>query len=172
MFKIISSIVISMPILVYGYYQSYKEEYRLTDLLELYKALNIFKNEISYLYSPIGQSFYNISTKINAPISNIFLTISQRLNDDFDSDFETIFRDTIKDYSSSTYLNNQDIKEFISLGNTINHLDVSSVISAINIFDTYIEHEIESIEKSKAQTKKTYQSLTILSTILIIIILL
>ncbi len=172
MFKIISSIIISVPLLIYGYYQSYKEEYRLMDLLELYKALNIFKNEISYLYTPIGQSFYNISKKVNSPISDIFQSISEDLENELDKDFETIFINSINNTKKSTYLNAGDIKEFISLSKTINHLDVSAVISAINIFDTYLEHEISLLEKSKSQNKKTYQSLTILSTILIIIILL
>ncbi len=172
MFKIFAISLLMSPIIIFGFYQSYKESFRLKDLNELNKALNIFKNEISYSNKTIDESFYSISNKVAIPIATIFFEISKRLKIDTDTNFEIIFEEVTKKYSKYTYLTDRDIEEFISLANTINDLDSSSIISSINIFIEYIKCEISQLEKTSRQSKKTGQSLTVLSAILIVIILL
>ncbi len=172
MLKTLSLSLVICPILIFGFHKSYKDFYRIKDLSELYKALNIFKNEISYSNKTISDSFNSIYKKTNEPISLIFLDSSIELKNNTDIAFQTILIKSINKYNASTYLSKKDIYEFISLSHTINHLDSDSIISSINIFLSYIENELNLVKNTSIQTKKTGQSLTILSAILIIIILL
>ncbi len=172
MIKLLSTIAIAVPMLLFGFYQSYKDSYRQSDLKELYKALNLFKNEISYSYRTIAESFKNISTKVSSPTSAVFSTISTTLENENTLTFEQIFENAIFEYKDLLYLNDADIQEFISLSKTINYLDNTSIISFIDIFLSYLENEISTLDSITIKNKKTYQSLTVLSTLLIIIVLL
>lgn len=172
MIKSLALIFTSFPILIFGFYQSYKEIYRQKDLKELYKAFNILKNEISFSYRTLDESFDSISNKINKPIDEIFKNISMHLKSDNDFSFEEIFSNSISETKKNTYLTTQDINELIDLSKTINHLDNTSIITSINIFCSYLETQINELEEISKKNKKTYQALTILSSILIIIILL
>lgn len=172
MIKSISLILISTPIILFGFYQSYKDLYRQKDLQELYKGFNILKNEINYTYRTIEDSFDSISNKINKPINKIFSTISEHLKSDSDYSFEEIFYNCIFDMKDKTYLSNQDIEELIDLSKTINHLDNTAIITSINIFLNYLDMQIKELEEISKKNKKTYQALTILSSMLLIIILL
>ncbi len=172
MIKLISMIFISLPILIFGFYFSYKESYRQKDLKEVYKAFNILKNEISYSFRTLADSFLSISTKVNKPVADIFLSISEDLKNDNELEFSQIFENSILKYSGNTYLSKSDIREFIDLSKTINHLDEKSIISSINIFMNYLETEIKTLEENSVKSKKTYQALAILSSLMIVIILL
>ncbi len=172
MIKLFSILVTTTPILIFGFYYSYKDTFRQADLRELYKAFNILKNEIDYSFKTLSQAFLSISNKVNYPMSEIFLDLSENIETDNDLTFDEIFIHSIKKNISKTYLNKNDINEFLDLSKTINHLDNNAIISSINIFLAYIENELELLENSKNTNRKTYQSLTVLSSILLIIILL
>lgn len=172
MIKSLALIFMSAPILIFGFYQSYKDLYRQKDLKELYKAFNILKNEINYSYRTLEDSFESISTKVNYPINKIFSNISEHLKQDSDLSFEEIFYNCIDKSKSNTYLNNQDILELSDLSKTINYLDNMSITTSINIFLNYLETQINELEDISKKNKKTYQALTILSSILVVVILL
>ncbi len=172
MIKLFSLLITTTPILIFGFYYSYKDMYRQSDLRELYKAFNILKNEIDYSFKTLSQSFSSISNKVNYPMSEIFFDLSENIESDSDMTFDELFICSIRNNISKTYLNKRDINELLDLSKTINHLDNTAIISSINIFLTYLENELELLENSKNTNKKTYQSLTILSSILLSIILL
>lgn len=178
MINFILATVCAVPIIIYGFYYSYRDLYRYTDLREFYKAFNIFKNEIDYSYRTISQSFLSISTKVNEPVSIIFNTLANDValdstkNNNIDASFEEVFENSIKSTIKSTFLNDRDMAELLDLSKTINHLDTNAILSSINIYLLYLENELLELEKTKTKNQKTYQSLTILSTILVIIILL
>lgn len=172
MFKLYISFITTIPLIIYGFYYSYKDSYRYTDLRELYKAFTMFKNDISFSYFTLSKSFSSISFKTNDPISSIFKLLSENIENNTELSFEEIFEYSINKNIKNTYLNNRDLAEFLSLSKTINYLDNTSIISSINIFLLYIENELNTLEETKNKNKKVYQSLTILSSILIIILLL
>lgn len=172
MIKILSCTLVSIPILIFGFYNSYKDSYRRKDLAEVYKAFNIFKNEITYSYRTLEEVFLSISKKVDKPISEIFLSISESLGNEYDDTFEDIFKNIINEHKKNNFLSERDINEFIDLSKTINHLDDKSIVSSVNIFLSYIETELNQLNEIVDKNKKTYQSLTILSTILVFIILL
>ncbi len=171
MIRTFAFIILISPVVIFGFFQSYKETYRLKDLHELLKALNIFKNEINYSNKIITDTFLSISNKVSEPISTIFYELGNNI-DNYDDSFEESFSNIITKCSKKTFLSTQDINEFISLSSTINHLDISSIISSVNIFSQYIKIEISQLEKTSKLAKKTSQSLTILSALLLLIILL
>ncbi len=172
MIKLISLLITTFPIMVFGLYYSNKDIYRQKDLRELYKGLNILKNEIDYSFKTLPQCFLSISRKTNYPINEIFYTLSKDLEIESDYSFEEIFKNSLHSTINKTYLNKNDFKEFLDLSSTINHLDNTAILSSINIFLVYLKTEIDNLENIKSKNKKTYQSLTILTSILLIIILL
>lgn len=172
MIKLYTSFLITLPLVFFGFYYSYKDTYRYNDLRELYKALNIFKNEINFSYLTLSNSFLSISKKINNPISAIFKTLSENIESNNNDNFDEIFEKSINIHMKTTFLNKRDVNEFLSLSKTINYLDNNAIISSINIFLIYLENELQSLEEIKNKNKKIYQSLTILSSILIVILLL
>lgn len=172
MIKLIASVFISTPILIFGFYKSYIETYRQKDLKELYKALTLLKHEISYSSRTLEEAFFSISTKVNYPISDMFLLISEMLSKEHDLNINEIFEKAILQNKDKTYISDQDIRELIDLSNTIGHLNAEAINENLDIYILYIKREIEDISQTSKDSKKLYQTLSILSSILILVILL
>lgn len=172
MIKLFASILISCPILVFGFYKSYIDTYRLKDLSELYKAFNMLKYEIEYSSKTLEDAFYSISTKVKYPIADIFNSISLGLKNERDLNIFEIFQNAIISNRHKTYLTDSDIQEFIEMSNTIGYLNNTSILSNIDIYLITLQKEIDEIGKNNKSTKKMYQSLSLMFSILLIIILL
>lgn len=172
MIKLFASLLISCPILVFGFYKSYIDTYRLKDLSELYKGFNMLKYEIEYSSKTLEDAFYSISNKIKYPISDIFNAISIGLKNEHDLNIFEIFKNAIISNRYKTYLTDSDIQDFIEMSNTIGYLNNASILSNIDIYLITLQKEIDEISKNNKSTKKMYQSLSLMFSILLIIILL
>lgn len=62
-----------------GRYISQKYRYRLEELEEIKKALNIFKSKIKFTYEPIPEIFEEISRNSNQNISNLFRKAKEKM---------------------------------------------------------------------------------------------
>lgn len=172
MIKFLASMMISFPIITFGFYRSYKDDYRKKDLQELYKALNILKHEIDYSFRTLDEAFYSISTKVSYPISDIFYNIYENMKSEVDMSLTNIFEKSIEINRRKTFMSKKDLDEFLDLSKTINHLNENAINSRIDIFMDYINTEISVLQVESAKNKKLYQTLSILSSILVVIILL
>lgn len=172
MIKFFASILIGFPIITFGFYKSYKDDYRKKDLQELYKALNILKYEIDYSFRTLDEAFYSISTKVSYPINDIFYCIYENMKSEVDMSLTDIFNKSIDINRRKTFLSKKDLDEFLDLSKTINHLNENAINGRIDIFMDYINTELSLIQIEGAKNKKLYQTLSILSSILVIIILL
>ncbi len=171
MIKILGGILVSLTICIYGFYYSYKESYRQKDLQLLKKSLTIFSSEINYAMSTIEVAAKNISEKTSHPINKIFSDFNKELKENNNSDIYYMWKNSIENNVSSTYFNEEDIREIITFGKTLGYLDHNQQIVNINLLLEYINNAIEEIESTKNQDKKLYQTLSVLGSLLVVIIL-
>ena len=64
-----------------GRYIAKQYRYRLEELEEIKKALNIFKSKIKFTYDPIPDIFYEISKNTSSNISNLFILAKEKMNE-------------------------------------------------------------------------------------------
>lgn len=65
-----------------GRYISQKYRYRVEELEEIKKALNIFKSKIKFTYEPIPEIFVEISKNTNYNISKLFKKATENMQDE------------------------------------------------------------------------------------------
>ncbi len=70
--KIAGIVFVMLATTFMGFYYAGKDIFRIKDLLEMKKALNILKSEIEYSLTPLPEAMNNISQKIDGDVGKIF----------------------------------------------------------------------------------------------------
>lgn len=168
--KIFASIIILIGFSSFGFYFSYKPIYRKNDLLEMKRALLTLISEIN-LFSNINEAILNIEKNLDKPIKNIFIKFRKNMKEKRGEELFLLWEDAIKNASYETYFIKEDIDNINIVGKVIGSIDRSFNIEGLNIVIDYIDNEIKNIEMEKAKNFKMYQSLGLLSGLMIIILL-
>ncbi|WP_317367168.1 stage III sporulation protein AB [uncultured Tyzzerella sp.] len=168
--KIILSIVILIGFSIIGIYYSYKPIYRKNDLLEMKRALLSLASEITF-FSNIDEAILNIEKNLQKPVKNIFKRFRKNLEEKRGEELATLWSDALKNGCYETYFTREDIENINILGKIIGSLDISFNVEGLNIIIDYINSTVEILENEKNKTFKMYQSLGVLSGLMIIILL-
>lgn len=168
--KILGFIIVIISTSLIGFFYSYKESFRISDLSEMKKALTILKSEIEYALSPLSVALLNIADKTKNPISNIFSQVSYEIEKRSGQEISDIWKKSLLDNSIKTYLVKEDIQYFESFGKCLGYLDRQLQLNNIEITINYIKDKIEILNIKSEKNKKMYNSLGILSGILICIL--
>lgn len=154
-----------------GFYYSYKDSFRINDLLELKKAFIILNSEISYSLSSLPDAFKNISERTNEPVNKIFNDLSSRLCQKDGKGIYEIWCEILDKHKSKTFYNNEDIDTLCAFGKVLGYLDRSMQINNIKSVIDYIDEKCSEIRMTNLKNKKMYQSLGVLSGLILILIL-
>lgn len=168
--KIFSSIIILIGFSTIGFYYSYKPIYRKNDLLEMKRALLSLSSEINF-FSSITEAILNIEKNLDKPIKNIFVKFRENMEKRRGEELLILWEEAIKTGSYETYFTKEDIENINLVGKIIGSLDREFNIEGINLIIEYINTTIKNIENEKSKNFKMYQSLGILSGLMIIILL-
>lgn len=168
--KIVSSIVVLCGFSFLGFYYAYKPLYRKNDLCELKRGLLSLVSEIKFL-SNLNEAILNIEKNLNNPIKTLFTNFRQNIQQKRGENLSTLWQDALNKSKNQTYFTKEDIENINVVGKIIGSLDKDFSIDALNIVIQYIDGTIKIIDKEKTKTFKMYQSLGVLSGLMIVILL-
>lgn len=170
--KISGSLLIVISSAILGMYYSFKDTFRINDLTEMKKALTVFKSEIEFSRTELWEAFTNVSERVAGPVGGIFICTAGELRKKSGQTAGGIWNDVIERKKNETYFLKEDLDAFFSFGKTLGYLDLNMQINSIDLCVQYIDQRIESLMISSSKTKKMYQSLGVLTGLLIAVILL
>lgn len=180
MLKILGMILVFISSTLGGFYFASKDTYRIKDLKEIKKALKMLEGEIIYARNEMNTAFDNISCRIPYPISKIFSDVFQdKFSNEFsdkrdiliyDENIKELWINSLERNQKNTFLNTQDIEYLKGIGDLLGYLDVDTQKNALEIYILHIDDEIKLLNESKDKNMKMYQSLGILTGLLVIIL--
>lgn len=169
--KILGIIFILISGTSFGFYYSFKPIYRKSDLLEMKRAILILNSEIKFLSTSIKEALNSIEKSITGPISNIFSIFKKEIDQRRGEELYLIWEDSLEKSVKNTYFIKEDVEKFKLIGKSIGSYDKELNINGLNIILDYIDLSISEIEKEKLKNIKMYQSIGILGSLALIILL-
>ena len=169
--KIIGATIVFIFFSIIGFYYSYKPLYRKNDLLEIKKAILILNSEIKFLSTSIIEATYKIENLVENPIKNVFVYFRSLIEIYDGKSIEEIWIRAVDNALVKSYLNSEDIKNFKSIGKYICSYDKELSLNGFNLILSYIDNAILQIENQSNKHIKMYQSLGVLTGLIIIILL-
>lgn len=169
--KIIGIILIFLSGTSFGLYYSFKPIFRKNDLLEMKRALLILNSEIKFLSTSIKEALKSIENSVSSPIKDIFFKFRNNLDEKRGESLYSIWEETLKNTIKNTYLTKEDENKFKLIGKTLGNYDKELNLNNLNIIFEYIDTSLKEIEKEKLKNMKMYQSVGILGSLALIILL-
>ena len=152
-----------------GFILSKSYTYRIKELNELLKLINIMQNKIKFTRKPLAEVLEETSQiKEETNISNIFLITSTELKK---QKIEDAWKKGVNETKNTLNLNKNDINLILTLGNVLGKTDVEGQISEKNQFSSLLKTQITEAIEEKNKNAKMYKSLGTLIGLAIIIIL-
>lgn len=134
--------------------------------------VQLLKNEIDCMRSPLPEAFWAVSGKMEAPYSEFAKAVSVRMASFDGKTFEIIFREEAKKHLISCGLIREDIAEFQELGNYLGYLDKQMQTETLRLYQEEIQRKTEELHAGLPIKKKLYQSLGIMGGIFLTILFL
>ena len=149
-----------------GKFLSKKYVYRLDELEDIQRALNILKTKIKFTYEPIPEVFSEISENVNKNVGNIFTLAKEEMKKNSASKaWELAVEKT------ECNLKKEDKKIIKTLSKLLGQTDVEGQISQIEITEEFLEGQIKEAEEEKRKNEKLYTRLGTVLGLAIVIIL-
>lgn len=168
--KIFASILILGGFSSIGFYYSFKPVYRRNDLIALKRAILSLVCEMRFL-SNIKEAIQNIEPSLEKPIKNIFSTFYKNIEKRRGEDLYILWEDAVNTHIKNTYFSLEDKEQLKLIGKSLSSIDKDFNIEGLNIVISYIDDKIKGIEEEKRKNTKMYQSLGVLSGLMMIILL-
>ena len=169
--RIIGIMLVISSTTVIGIYYSYKNDYRLLELEELSKVMNMLLSEIEYGISTLPEAIGVISERIEGPIKLILSECREQLTEKKGQGINELWCNAIDKKNLNTYMNKNDINHLKDMGKILGYGDRELLNRGIKSVTDYIDNEISNIHELNKKNKKMYQSLGLLSGVLLVIVL-
>lgn len=168
MVKIIGSILVLASSALLGIYYSLRDGYRITDLLELRKALILLKSEIAYS-AALPEALSGISERLAGSVSEFFSLAGNKLTEKSAGESAIVWRSALKESLGNSYLINEDIECLERLGETLGGLGKTAQTDGADMAIMYIDAKINELRGSEEKNKKLYRNVGIAGGLLITI---
>lgn len=129
-----------------GKFLAKKYVYRLEELQDIDRALNMLKSKIKFTYEPIPDIFNEISNNTCKNIGNIFRTASKNMES---TTADLAWEKAVDE--ADTNLKDDDKKTLKGLGKLLGQTDVEGQISQISITEKFLQIQIEEATRGKAK---------------------
>lgn len=169
--KIIGIFLILISGTLIGFYHSFKFIFRRNDLLEMKRAIQVLNSEIKFLSNGIKDALENVKNNVSYPIQSIFFEFEKNINLKKGEELFLIWEESLKKSIKNTYLKKEDFEKFKLIGKYILSYDKNLSLEGFKIILDYIDYSVKEIEKEKMKNMKMYQSIGILSSVGLIILL-
>lgn len=169
--KILGIILIFLSGTSFGLYHSFKPIFRKNDLIEMKRALLILNSEIKFLSAGIKEALKSIENNVNSPIKEIFSNFKINLEKKTGESISIIWEESLKNNIKNTYLTKEDEHKFRLIGKNLGSYDKELNLNNLEIIFNYIDTALKDIETEKLKNMKMYQSVGILGSLALIILL-
>ncbi len=168
--EILGIIIVIFTGTLVGFYYSFKPIYRKNDLLEMKRAILILNSEIKFLNMALNEILISIEKALEKPVKDIFTNFKINIEQKKGEDLYIIWQESLQQ-ANFTYFTKQDIEKFFLIGKSIGFYDKELNYNNLNLILNYIEEEIKSLEEYKNKNSKMFQSLGILGSLALVILL-
>lgn len=148
-----------------GRFLAKKYVYRLEELKDIDRALNMLKNKIQFTYEPIPDIFNEISNNTCKNIGNIFKSASKNM----ESTTANLAWDKAID-EVDTNLKDEDKKTLKGLGKLLGQTDVEGQISQISITEKFLQTQINDATQERQKNEKLFTRLGTIMGLAIVIV--
>jgi stage III sporulation protein AB len=169
--KIMGCVLVIASSVLLGIYYSFRDGYRISDLLEIKKAFILLKSEISYS-AALPEALWSISERLEGAASGFFKRAGGGLSEKSAGESAEIWRDALKESLSHSHLTADDLQCLERLGETLGGLGKTAQTDGIDMAITYVDGKINELRESEAKNKKLYRSVGIAGGLLITIFML
>lgn len=171
MLKTLGMILVFISSTLGGMYFASIDSLRIKDLKEVKKALKMLEGEIIYAKNKVSIALENISCRLPYPISNIFSDVFSQSDElSFDANIKELWLNSLEVNSKNTFLSRDDIDYLKGIGDLLGYLDTETQKNTLEMYVLHIDNEIELLNENRDKNAKMYQSLGVLTGLLIIIL--
>jgi len=157
--KVIGCILILSASTTAGFLYSDNFKKRVSQLNEIQRCLHQLQNEILYTYTPLTESFYNVSIKSKYPIKYIFENASEALiTNKANSVYEAV-KSAIQDNINKFNIKKEDIDILIDLSKTLGESDIEGQKSVFNLTIDNIKKQINEADEIMKKNVKLFRYL-------------
>lgn len=136
------------------------------ELIEMKKALAVFKTKIKFTYEPLYDIFYDISVKATGNISVFFENVCLKIKNE---SAEKAWSEALN--ITTTEMTKDDIDVLQGLGKLLGKTDLEGQIREIELVDTFLDTQIKQAREEKEKNEKLYRTLGITIGLTLVIIL-
>ena len=154
-----------------GLYYSNVDGYRISDLLEMKRAISILQSEIEYTGTPLAEAASNVAWRTKGSVSRIFERLSKLIETNKQDSISTIWESAFLPSADEAYFSKKDIEQFLEFGNALGYLDGNMQLKNIALLLDYIDSRIDELNESKTKNQKMYRSAGFLTGLLIVVVL-
>ncbi len=153
-----------------GFGNARRLHHHIRQLRQLQSALQILEAEISYGQAPLQMAFKRIATQVSAPTSIFFETLAFHLVA-ADAGISEIFQRSLDTVWHKTALQTEEYEVLKQFGETLGKHDRFTEQQQIKVVLTHLSRiEQEAIDRQRTYAKM-YQSLGVLSGLLVVVLL-
>ena len=170
-FKILGAAIIIITSYILGLYLTKRDKYRLEDIEETKKGLSIIKGEIGFLSLPLGEAFAGAAERTAGGVSALWGSLAKAFDKKDGRSASDIWNESLEKSMPGTYLAPEDKGVLVSYGKTLGYMDTEQQRAGIDIAVLNLSENQSALMKKRDGGGKVYQSLCLLTGILIAVIL-
>ncbi|MFI3171600.1 MAG: stage III sporulation protein AB [Eubacteriales bacterium] len=156
---------------LYGRSKGRVYQKRYLELQEWKRIFTLILSEVMYGGATIIEVIRNIKIQCRAEQFAILDVLETNMNTYQKKRFAMVWLDALKLYSEKSMLNEQDISALERVGSTLGSVDREKQISMIHLYLEQVEQTLVDLEKEKDDKTKLCNTLGLLGSIFIIILL-
>jgi len=169
--RIIGSIAVIAGCTGIGMFYAARDGFRVNELLEFKKALNILSSEMEYKRAPLHIACANIAKRTASVASKLFNSFASMLTAGAHDTAYNLWQAAILEAKGEHFLTKEDISVIDDLGKTLGYLDMQLQQNAIAYTIDYIDSKTTELQTRNEKNKRMYRSLGMICGMLITVLL-
>lgn len=141
------------------------------NLISCREILDLLAGEIRYGKTPMNEAFLLISDRIGGIAGKILKQIADKIATGRYRSLEAVWIEAFTAAGKDLELTQQELKVILRAGKNLGYLDVQAQVSNLKLYSQQIDSFLEQAEKTAAEKKKLYRSLSMAAGLLVVLLL-
>ena len=164
--KVITLFLIFICSTLIGIFMASRYRKRVEEISEMKKALNMVETKMKFTYSPIPDTFEEVSKSFNNNVGKIFEKSCDYMRSKPLGEAWNLALDTIP-----TNLLKNDIDVLKGMAKLLGKTDIDGQISEIELTDNFLNLQFDEAKKALDKNEKVYKSLGVICGLALVIVL-
>jgi len=169
--KFIGAALVLLASAAGGLYFGAADTFRQNDLIQFKQALAILKGDIGFALSTLPEAMAQMAARTGEPLRRIFGQFSLALEEGNGGEVDKLWARCLDDNARLTYFNAEDLAALKQFGKALGFLDKNMQLGNIEMTTEYLDAQIAALNDSKRKSRRMYQSLCVLTGLLVVVIL-